>query len=271
MKIAHECPNCMFKAVQEFTDYDYALVHLFETDQEYYNQFVESLEKGREVILDNSIFELGTAFDMEKFSYWVEKLKPTYYIVPDSLENKNKTIQLMRDWISKGYYSKHMSYSKMIGVVQGCTFYEIASCYEEQARYADVLAIPFDFTWYRDMTGFRNKQKACAMGRPLLLNKLRSLGFLDVTKPHHLLGCSSIQEGLLYQNDPNYSYIRSIDTSLPVMKGLVGEEFQGKEFDKPTTKMFTIMNDSVDKDRVELAMRNVLEFRRAFNGTTEKG
>jgi len=30
MRVAHEAPLCIFDVVQEQTDYDYALVHLFE-------------------------------------------------------------------------------------------------------------------------------------------------------------------------------------------------------------------------------------------------
>ena len=39
IKIAHESPKSIFEDVQRFTDYDYALVHLFEEDEEYLNQF----------------------------------------------------------------------------------------------------------------------------------------------------------------------------------------------------------------------------------------
>ena len=42
IKIAHESPKGIFKEVQKFTDYDYALVHLFEEDKEYWNQFKEA-------------------------------------------------------------------------------------------------------------------------------------------------------------------------------------------------------------------------------------
>ena len=43
---------------RSFNDYDYALVHLFETHPKYYEFFEESLLRGREVYLDNSLFEL---------------------------------------------------------------------------------------------------------------------------------------------------------------------------------------------------------------------
>jgi len=68
IKIAHESPKSIFNEVQKYTDYDYALVHLFEEDKEYFNQFKEAIKNGREVILDNSIFELEEAFDADKFT-----------------------------------------------------------------------------------------------------------------------------------------------------------------------------------------------------------
>ncbi len=87
IKIAHESPKSIFEEVQRFTDYDYALVHLFEEDEEYLKQFKQAATKGREIILDNSIFELEEAFDAEKFDKWVKYLKPTCYIIPDALED----------------------------------------------------------------------------------------------------------------------------------------------------------------------------------------
>jgi hypothetical protein len=67
IKIAHESPKEIFEEVQRYTDYDYALVHLFEEDKGYLDQFKKAAAKGREIILDNSIFELEEAFDADKF------------------------------------------------------------------------------------------------------------------------------------------------------------------------------------------------------------
>ena len=98
IKIAHESPKSIFSDVQKYTDYDYALVHLFEEDKEYLNQFKEAVSKGREVILDNSIFELEEAFDADKFAHWINELRPTWYIVPDVLEDAKKTMSQMASW-----------------------------------------------------------------------------------------------------------------------------------------------------------------------------
>ena len=62
IKIAHESPKSIFNQVQNVTDYDYALVHLFEEDPEYLQQFKEAKEKGREIILDNSFIIFRQCF-----------------------------------------------------------------------------------------------------------------------------------------------------------------------------------------------------------------
>ena len=95
IKIAHEAPIDIFEEVQRVTDYDYALVHLLEQNGRYRDTFERAVKKGREVILDNSIFELEEAFEADRFALWVERLKPTWYIVPDALENAEKTMQQM--------------------------------------------------------------------------------------------------------------------------------------------------------------------------------
>ena len=125
MRIAHEAPLDIIKRVSESTDYDYALVHLFEEDKEYLEQFKKAASKGREIILDNSIFELEEAFDAEKFKYWVDDLRPSWYIVPDVLEDAEGTINKMSDWNRK-YFNVP---GKKIGVVQGKTYNEIVDCY----------------------------------------------------------------------------------------------------------------------------------------------
>ena len=108
IKIAHEAPIDIFDEVQRLTDYDYALVHLLEQNARYRDTFERAVKKGREVILDNSIFELEEAFEADRFAIWVERLKPEWYIIPDALEDAEKTMQQAADWY------------KQYGGVPGC-------------------------------------------------------------------------------------------------------------------------------------------------------
>ena len=57
IKTSHEVPLSMLEQSRAFNDYDYALVHLFEKYPKYYDFFKKSIEMGRDVLLDNSIFE----------------------------------------------------------------------------------------------------------------------------------------------------------------------------------------------------------------------
>ena len=121
IKIAHEAPIDIFEEVQRLTDYDYALVHLLEQNGRYRDTFERAIKRGREVILDNSIFELEEAFEADKFAYWVDRIRPEWYIVPDALENSLLTMSQMENWNAnfKGLPGKK------IGVVQGQTYQSI--------------------------------------------------------------------------------------------------------------------------------------------------
>jgi len=68
MIVSHESPISILDKSRTYNNYDYALVHLFETHPEYYKFFKNSIKMGREVLLDNSIFELGESFNPEKFA-----------------------------------------------------------------------------------------------------------------------------------------------------------------------------------------------------------
>ncbi len=125
MLVSHETPVSFLETSRRYNDYDYALVHLFETNPEYYSFFKASKTLGREVLLDNSIFELGEAFDTKKFVKYVKELEPTYYVVPDVLENSQATMS--------SFHKFDLEYRELsgikIGVVQSKTYQDIVDCY----------------------------------------------------------------------------------------------------------------------------------------------
>jgi hypothetical protein len=269
IKIAHESPKTIFNKVQRYTDYDYALVHLFEEDQEYLEKFKKAVAKGREVILDNSIFELEKAFDAERFAYWIEELRPTWYIIPDALEDSEKTIKQMEDW--NRVYSNLPG--KKIGVVQGKTWNQIVHCYMYMDRQADVdmIAISFDYSYYEEEVPHPNKYVSWMLGRIKLLSELEKKGVINVNKPHHLLGCGLPQEFSFYKHS-NYDWIYSLDTSNPVVHGLKGIVYKDEGlWDKESQKLFTMINADVDKKQWQDIIVNIQKFRWFTNGQQEVG
>jgi HPt (histidine-containing phosphotransfer) domain-containing protein len=242
------------------TDYSYALVHLFEEDKEYLNLFKEAIEEGREVILDNSIFELEKAFDADRFAYWVNELQPTWYIVPDSLENSQQTIENMLDWNEK-YASKVTG--KKIGVVQGKTYSEIVECYDFMANHADIdmIAISFDYSYFEQEIPHPNKYVSWMLGRVQLLGRMLRDGIIDTSMKHHLLGNSLPLEGKFYKN---YDWIYSMDTSNPITHGIKGITYQPNFglYTKVSQKLFTMINTQVTDKQKQDILLNIQEFRK---------
>jgi hypothetical protein len=260
IKIAHESPKSIFKEIQAVTDYDYALVHLFEEDPEYLKLFQDALANGREVILDNSIFELEEAFDAVKFAQWVQELKPTWYIVPDALENAKKTCSQMAAW--------NMHYrdlpGKKIGVVQGKTYKQIKTCYEYMDKTADVdmIAISFDYSYYTETIPHPNKYVSWMLGRVKLLGDLLRDGVINEDKPHHLLGCGLPQEFAFYKD---YKWIYSLDTSNPVVHGIKEVEYREDGlWSKESQKLFELINHKVED--INTILYNIHKFRWFTNG-----
>lgn len=268
IKIAHEAPKSIFEDVQRFTDYDYALVHLFEEDEEYLEQFKKAIRKGREVILDNSIFELEEAFDAIKFDKWVNEIKPSWYIVPDALEDAYKTIDQMEDWNNKG-----LGYngSGKIGVVQGKTYDEIVDCYNYMNKEADVdmIAISFDYSYYTVSVPHPNKYVSWMLGRVKLLGDLLKDGVINKEKKHHLLGCGLPQEFQFYKHS-DWDWIYSLDTSNPVVHGIKGISYKDQGlWSKESQKLFELINSDIDEIQLGTIKNNIQKFRWFTNGQTD--
>lgn len=260
MKIAHEAPLSIFDRVQVLTDYDYALVHLFEENEEYYNTFVKAKKDGREVLLDNSIFELGTAFESDTYADWVVKLKPDWYIVPDVLDNANATID--------SFDSFMLTYpdlpGKVIGVAQGSTYDELVACYRYMAydSRVDKVAMSFNHPFFQDLSG-GNKYYKMMRGRQKVIADMLRDGIINQDKPHHLLGCGLPQEFTEYQN---HKWIDSMDTSNPVIHGMKGIRYNDNGLDdKESVKLFTLIDEDVVAcwDDIEY---NIHMFREMCNG-----
>ena len=264
IKIAHEAPKGIFDDIQKLTDYDYALVHLLEEDEEYLKLFEKAIKKGREVILDNSIFELEEAFEAERFALWVQRLKPTWYIVPDALENAEKTMLQAADWF-KNY--SHVP-GKSIGVVQGKNYQEIRDCYRAMDEIAnvDMIAISFDYSYYRESVPHPNKYVSWMLGRVKLLGDLVRDDIINKDKPHHLLGCGLPQEFNFYKH-ADYNFIYSLDTSNPVVHGIKNIPY-GPEglWSKESQKLHELIDYPLENLDINLILDNIKRFRNFTNG-----
>lgn len=271
MLIAHEAPISILEDVQRVTDYDYALVHLFDTHPEYYNFFKQAVMKGREVLLDNSIFELGTAFDASKFAKYVTDLKPTFYVVPDVLEDAAATIKSFITFNSN-YNAFNQLPGLKIGVVQGKTYEELVDCYTFMSNNADYIAISFDYSVYQfigrrygtNTPDNQAKLQRQSSGRQTLIDMLKRDGIWNYNKPHHLLGASLASEFSEYRDDVS---IRSCDTSNPVIAGLYEQIYIkgiGLRY-KNSTKLVDLIDTPYNETNLSDILFNIKCFRSICN------
>lgn len=241
-RISHEVPLSMLEMSRSFNDYDYALVHLFNDYPEYFNFYEKSVEMGRMVILDNSLYELGSAFDMKEYADWIEKLHPTHYIIPDTFWSAQATIDQAMEWMVNYGRMIHPSIKK-IGVAQGSTYEEIKRCY----TFMDSIGcdcIAFTFKFSPDMlkseginlsAAFNNakirvagyeisgedlcEEDKQAITRYMVLRQLAQDGVINPTKEHHLLG---LQNTTALRACCSFPWVTSIDTSNPIINGFCG-------------------------------------------------
>ena len=274
IKVSHESPISILKHADQYNDYGYALVHLFETHPEYYNHYRQMRQTtDTPVLLDNSIFELGKAFDRNKYVKWIEALEPNYYIVPDVLENVDDTIQSWKDWMI--YQTDNTNYlgngSLKIGAVQGKTWNDLVKCYQFMGDNADYIAISFDYNYYEytgriTTTGAGNKLQLWCSGRQRFISQLIDEGMWRWDKPHHLLGCSLAKEFKFYV-DNNIHNIKSVDTSNPVVAGIKNLRYNetfGLE-KKPLCLLADLIDHQVTDTELEHILYNTRMFKKIIN------
>lgn len=259
MEISHECPRILLEESRTFNTYDYALVHKFKDDKEYLEFYKESLRQGRTVYLDNSLFELETMFDHAEFAYWVRELgsinpKNFYYIVPDALEEKDKTIKSCKDFLQK--YPDLPG--KSIGVVQGKTLEELIECYLFMGDACDRVAISFDYSYYQEQNPVaKTKWESWMLGRRGFIQYLvdNDLDIYDV----HLLGCSLPQEFSYYKD---MSFIVSCDTSNPIVMGIKGHRYTENGLDfKESIKLVYLFEAELDDEQFANIYHNINVFK----------
>jgi len=219
MKISHEVPLCLLEDSLSFNDYDYALVHLLDKDEDYANFFIKAKQQGRYIILDNSLHELGTAYHDSGLIHWVEKLLPNEFIVPDVWQDTTQSIVNARKW-AQIELPKEVT---KVAVVQAESLTGAMLCYQ---TYKDLgykkIAFSYGADYYLEHSSHPNKNIAKSLGRIQVISKMYEIGAILKKDRVHLLGCQVPQEFSWYKDMP---FIETIDTSNPVMATLDGIKY----------------------------------------------
>jgi hypothetical protein len=256
IKVSHETPLCLLDDSKKFNDYDYCLPHLLDEEPAYEAYFREAKKAGRYIIMDNSLHELGEAYDSARLMHWINELHPNEFIVPDVWEKQDASVVNARKWaqieLPKGVTK--------VAVVQATTIHEAATCYQ---TYRDLgyekIAFSYGASYYNDVVPHPNRDLGKALGRLSVISALYKMKVIHDNDRVHLLGCAVPQEFGWYRG---FKFIESIDTSNPVMAALEGIRYNNAGLDaKPKANIndyFYMLSDQVDYD---ILTNNIYKFR----------
>jgi len=254
MKISHELPMGLLYMDSQINNYSYCLPHLLDRNEEYKNHFLKAKEEGRYVIMDNSLHELGEAYDTKRLLHWVHELEPDEFIVSDVWQNKAHTLRNAKHWNSIKLPKK----TTKVAVVQANSYCEAMECYHILKEHLGYQKIAFSYgaDWYVDEFPHPNPLVGKMMGRIITISKLYKAKVISDGDRVHLLGCALPQEFGYYADMP---FIESIDTSNPVIHGLAGIKYEEYGLlDKLPHKVDKFGGDS---DNWEIVLYNVNKFK----------
>jgi hypothetical protein len=237
MKVSHEVPLALLEASLKFNDYDYCLPHLLDKYDQYREYFLEAKKQGRYIIMDNSLHELGEAYNTDRLLYWVETLTPNEFIVPDVWENMEASINNASEW-SKMKLPKDVL---KVAVVQAKSIDEAKECYLKYKSLGYIkIAFSYGASYYSELIPHPTKAIATALGRVQVISTLYDDYIINRHDRVHLLGCAVPQEFIYYKDMP---FIETIDTSNPIMSGIEYNKYNVWGLDKkPITKIDEVMD-----------------------------
>jgi hypothetical protein len=255
IKISHEVPICLLEHSLKFNMYNYCLPHLLDQNEEYRNFFYKSKAEGRYTIMDNSLHELGKAYDSSRLMYWINELQPNEFIVPDVWENRTKSVVNARQWAN---IELPENVTK-VAVVQGKSYEDAVISYK---TYKDLgykkIAFSYGASYYNEIYPHINADLGKAMGRLWVISSLYKNKIIAKNDRVHLLGTAMPFEFKFY-ND--YPFIESIDTSNPIMAALEGTKYTDGQHPKPKLNMNEVQTWPLEKIDVDLVYYNVILFR----------
>ena len=230
--ISHEVPFCLLEKSKEFNDYQYALVHLLEENEEYRKYFLQCKDEGIPIYLDNSLHEKGYAIGGETLLKWIDILKPECVFIPDVWEDYSASVRNAKEWASV----KLPEEVTKVAVVQAKSLHEATIC---TTAYKDLgykkIAYSYGAEYYHTICPHPNKDLGKAIGRFMVISQLVRDRILSDKDRVHLLGTASPIEFGMYKN---IKCIESIDTSNPIMAAIELVQYNDFGlFSKPKTNM----------------------------------
>jgi len=263
--ISHEIPKQLFPIHDLINDYPYVLAHLIGQDQEYTDFYIRKCKNATFSILDNSAFELGKSVDFEILIEAAERVKPTHVVVPDWVNDCDKTIEFLKAFLSileNRYGSLHRIPFKLIAVIQGTNMGELYKSLNEitywkrQCPAIEIVAMPYDTIPGTDYHNIRY----------IVFQHMKNV-LKDNHLQVHLLGLQNYSEYVLYTKEDK-ELIYSVDSSAPIVYGWNDINFSwgGTDKPKPKEKLADNLDRTITPDQMRSISHNVLTIRQIIKG-----
>ena len=260
IKVSHETPLCLLEDSLHFNDYDYCLPHLLDQEEGYLEYFRNAKAQGRYIIMDNSLHELGEAYDTSRLLHWISELKPNEFIVPDVWENSVYSVRNAKEWSSVELPEEVTK----VAVVQGKSYTEFATGYQSYKWFGyKKIAFSYGASWFQECFQHPNPDVAKMMGRLKTITNLYKNNIITDFDRVHLLGCNLPQAYLYYKD---FKFIESIDTSNPVIHGLKGIRYsEGGLLHKDKEKIDEDFTRKITPKQIEDILYNTKMFKKINN------
>ncbi len=171
IKISHEVPLAVLPVSKTFNDYDYCLPHLLDKEYDYFAYFEEAKKEGRYIIMDNSLHELGHAYETERLLHWVNYFKPNEFIVPDVWQDMQGSIDNAAEWAHIELPEETLK----VAVVQATCIEDAAECYlKYKALGYKKIAFSYGAGYYKEHFNHINPAISTAMGRVNVIGTLHA-------------------------------------------------------------------------------------------------
>ena len=259
-KISHELPMNMLSRSYDINDYEYCLPHLLDKSEVYKNHFIKAKKDGRYIIMDNSLHELGKAYDTDRLLHWVREIEPNEFIVPDVWQDKTATLVNAKQWISINLPKN----TTKVAVVQAQNYHEALECYSIlQTQGYKKIAFSYGADWYAKEFPHPNPLVGKMMGRIMTISKMYKSNIINKSDRVHLLGCALPQEFRYYKDFP---FIESIDTSNPIIHGLEGIKYSPNGlYTKSSTKIDQVNIIPLTQEILYTINHNLTQFKKYLN------
>lgn len=201
---------------------------LLDKFSKYKQYYFDAKKKGKFIILDNGIMELGYSMTTEDLLTVSSELEPNLVTPPEILNDGHSTLKLTHEFIKTFEKSGLYPSTKILGVSHGATLKYWCNSFQELLQIPQVgrIGVPYDVP-FDVFTSTKDKKKIL---EKFVIRRVELCQWIADNYPNssiHLLGLAHPSE-LPFQ--VKHKFIESIDTSLPVMSAINGIRYEISDF-----------------------------------------